>query len=314
MFSVHLFDRTFNVTPNPFELTAQRYSADAEFGFDSAEIVVVGDPRQLDLLKEWLRYYVVIRNAANNPVWAGIVTEVSYPKRTKRFAWSLEEMANRIAVTYSEEDADGNTVNGVTAYGDNLDSQNKYGIKELLNSGGDLDAALALAQRDEALSIKGVPVKTIDMYGGGGEAEGRLFCRGLARTFTWRIFNQPGGVVRHMEPGNYEHLLGWGLTATDIGFNNNGGEYRIARLAGQLDALRTDDVIIVSGAANGGNNGTFTVKSGVSQDPEALTASNIAFDPADDINKESGGLGFLKTNELMYLATSGAESWKNRYY
>lgn len=315
-FAVQIFDRAFNPTDSPFDLTVGPYSGIALGGYDTAEILVTGDRRLLRQLKNWLRYYVIIRNPNGNRVWAGIVTEVAYPKGVKKITYSLDEMYNRIAVAYSEEDADGNTISGVTAYADDLESQAKYGIKELLKSDGDLDQAGAEALRDEALRAKSKPVRTLELYGGEQEPEGRLFCRGLWHTFSWRIFNQPGGVVRHDVTGGVEHLLGWGITASStIGFNNAGGEHRIHRLLGGLDALRQDDVVIVSGAANGANNSTFTVTQAASHDAESITSAAIWFDPVDDINLTAGGLGFIQSRELIFLTVSGGvESWHNRYY
>jgi hypothetical protein len=316
LFSVQVFDRSFNPAPNPFALTVQPYAGIALGGYDTAAIIVSGDRQQLRQLKNWLRYYVIIRNPNSNRVWAGIVTEATYPKGVKKITYSLDEMYNRIAVAYSEEDADGNTISGATAYADDLESQAKYGIKEMLHSNGDIDAAQAEALRDEALRTKKKPVRTIEMYGGEQEPEGRLFCRGLWSTFAWRIFNQPGGVVRHDVTGGAEHLLGWGVVASaTVGFSEAGGEHRLHRLFGGLEALRKDDVVIVSGAANGANNGTFTITQATSHDAESITSTAIWFDPVDDINLTAGGLGFIQNYELLFLTvTGGVESWHNRYY
>lgn len=319
MFTAEIFNESYNPAYNPFTLTVQHFGAEAEGGYDTTEITVTGDVRELKILRNWLRYYVVIRNQHHSAMWAGIVTTASYPAGSKLISYGLDDMANRIAVAYSQEDADGNTINGVTAYTDDLVSQARYGIKELLKSGGELDEALALGQRDEALRAKANPVRSVELYSGGStgsptEPEGRLLCRGIADTFSWRLFNQPGGVVRHEEIGNFEHLLGWGVVGSQlVAFNNQGGEARIHRLAGALEALRTDDVVIVANAANGANNGTFTVSQAVSGDPESYTASTLSGDPSDDIQDTAGGLGFVRSHELL-LASGFTVAGNNRYY
>lgn len=319
LFSVEVFDTAYNPVAHPFSLIHQRHAAEAETGYTTADMTVEGDAGQMEMLRRWLGYYVVVRNQRLNVIWAGKITGISYPKGTKLYKLTLDDMSNRIAVTWSQEDADGNTVSGVTPYADNLDSQSRYGIKEMLKSAGDLDEALALAQRDEALRALGEPLEDTDLYGAAtgstGFPTGQLMCRGLGDSFTWRIFNQPGGVVRHESNGGFEHLLGWGVVASaTVGFNNAGGSHRISRLLGGLDALRPDDVIIVGGAANAANNGTFTVAGGVSQEAESYTATSIAFDPVDDINDSGAGLGFVQSHELIFLTTAGSEGWKNRYF
>jgi hypothetical protein len=315
MFSVLLFDRNFNPIPHSFSLIPQRYGASAETGFDSAEIEVTGNTHQMQGLRHWLRYYVVIRNPNHNAVWAGLVTGVSYPKGSKKYSLTLDDMSNRLAVAHSETDADGNTLSGLTPYADNLESQSKYGIKDLLKAGGDLDLAMATAQRDNALLAIGEPPEDTDLLGGGDEA-GQLRCRGLGNAFAWRIFNQPGGVVRHQENGNFEHLLGWGIVASEtMAFGVGGGQKRLHRLLGAMEALRKDDVIIVSGAANGANNGTFTVAEGVSQEAQSYTGTDISSDPADDFMSASGGLGFVRSHELLLVSGFVApHTGNNRYY
>jgi hypothetical protein len=311
MYTVHLYDRSYQETaPAAVTLRALRFSAHAIGGYEYAEIALDGQARALWDALRWLRYYVIIRNEKMNIVWAGFVTEATINLGGVSIGKSLDAMTNRIAVAYTYNDANGQAVRETTAWGDDSESQTRYGIIERLESQGDMEAAEALALRDRAIESYGKPISIVNM--GGGQIGGTLRCRGLWSTLNWKIFNQPGGVVRYEETGNFEHLLGWSFTAATVGFEGN--EDRIHDMSARLKTLREDDVIIVSGAANAGNNGTFTVSARATlPDPQSYTATTISFDPSDDILDSAGGMGFVESYELIKV-TGSSVGGNNRYY
>ena len=311
MYFVNLYDRSYqDAPPPPVGLRALRYSIHAIGGYEYAEIALDGEALALWDALRWLRYYVIIRNENHNIMWAGIVTEATINLGGITVGKSLETMTNRIAVAYTYNDANGQAIRATTAWADDSEAQTRYGIIERLESQGDMEATEAEALRDRALDIYGKPSSVVTL--GGGTVGGTLRCRGLWSTLGWKLFNQPGGVVRYEETGNFEHLLGWSFSGNTVGFE--AVEDRIHDLNGRLKPLREADVILVSGAANAGNNGTFTVSQRTTLDaPQSYTAATISFDETDDVKDSAGGLGFVEAYELIKVSGS-AVSGNNRYY
>lgn len=311
-FYVERFDRSFEAAaPTQLKLTVERYSGVAVGGFEDAEISVEGPVESLWEVLRWLRHYWVIRNENFNIVWAGFVTLAQANFGGLQIGKTLDGMANRIAVAYSEDDPDGAATRGTTAYADDTESQLRYGIKELLQQQGDADATEAVQQRDDALSKLSAPIYTIDLLA--GDTPGATaHCSGLWSTLGWKLYDQPGGVERFDATGNYEHLLGWGFTDTVIGFESS--YTRIHDLNGRLAALRKDDIIIVTGASNAGNNGAFTVTLATTTDKSIIgPTSTISFNVTDDIMSSGHIFGPIQAHELIQV-TGSSVSGNNRYY
>ena len=321
-FYVDRYNRSFSdAAQTTLTHVVQRYSGMAVGGFDQAEINIEGDVGQLlSEVHRWLGYYYIIRNENMTPVWAGKVTQTTTFKGKRKKTLSLDEMQNRIAVAYSYDDPSGTSTRGTTNWADDTESQARYGVKEQLQSQGDLDSTHADSLRDKALSDLSDPTTIITFDGGGDKSGGTLYLRGLWSTTAWRIFNQSGGVVKFDDSGNYEHLLGWGLSSNLIGFEatqdglHDLGDHAPTPPVGHLDALRKDDVIVVSGAANGGNNGTFTVKQAVSNDVSRIgPTTTISFEVTDDIKSSTSVLGPIQATQLL-LVSGSAVGGNNRYY
>lgn len=309
MYSIELYNRNFETAPQtPLRLRPLRYSSMAVGGYEYAEIAIDGTIFELSEALRWLRFYVIIRNEYFNVVWAGIVTEATITLGGISIGKSLDGMTNRAAVAYTRNDANGMAVRETTPWADHAEAQTRYGIIERLESQGDMESAEALQLRDRALDTYGQPIATVNFASGNG---GTLRCRGLWSTLGWKLYNQPGGVVRYEESGNYDHYIGWGFTANTIGFDE--WEDKIHDLNGRLKPLREDDYIVVSGAASGGNNGTFKVSKRAFNDSQSVTATNISFDAIDDIMDSAGGLGFIDSYQLIQV-TGSAVGGNNRYY
>jgi hypothetical protein len=253
---------------------------------------------------------VVIFNDNSNKVWFGRVTQTTTRRGGRQFTRSLDEMANRIAVSYSYNDANGNANNAVTGWADDADSQLRYGVKEQLQSQGDATTEIAEALRDNALDLLSMPVKAVS-FGGGGQTGGSLLCRGLWHTTAWRVFNQPGGLIANDVSGTVDHLLGWGFTSATVGFDAT--EDRIHDISARLEDLRGDDRIIVSGATNAGNNGTFTIAATTNVEPDSYTGTDIRFELSDDVFSTNSGFGFVQSAEMIKISGS-AVAGNNRYY
>ncbi len=315
---VELFDQNYTVVaPSTLVFKVQRYSGHALGGYEQAQIKIEGTEDSLWQVVKWLGFYLFIRNEQQNIVWAGKITQAEFNIGGLQMGKSLDEMYNRIAVAYSQNDANGNATRGTALYGDNLESQARYGVKEHIDSAGDSDLVQATALRDTALIALGGPV---DTPGGIGNKEigGSLVCKGLWDTLAWKLYNQTSGVERNDVTGTVEHLLGWGLTGNKIGFFHQTGG--ISDLDGRLKALRVDDYIVVSGAANAPNNGTFRIAAAANMtDPKAATnavnytGGNIYFQPTDDVFDGNAGLAFVQPSELIRI-TGGQVAGNARDY
>lgn len=302
-----------NLSEAPFtglKLIVQRYSAAAIGGSEQAEIEVTGTDELLREVHRWLGYYVVILNDNDNKVWFGKVMQTTTRRGSRQFTRSLDEMANRIAVSYSYDDASGNATNATTDWADDADSQLRYGVKEQLQSQGDATEEIAEALRDNALDLLSMPIKQVS-FGGDGQTGGSLLCRGLWHTTAWRIYNQPGGLIANDVSGTVDHILGWGFTDTTIGFDAT--EDRIHDINARLEDLRQDDQIIVSGATNAGNNSTFTILTTTNVEPESYTGTDIRFEVSDDVISANSGFGFVQSAEMLKISGS-AVAGNNRYY
>lgn len=311
MIHAKLYDTGLSEAPfTGLQLIVQRYSAAAIGGSEQAEIEVVGTDELIREVHRWLGYYVVILNDNGNKVWFGRVTQTTTRRGGRQFTRSLDEMANRIAVSYSYNDASGNANNAVTDWADDADSQLRYGIKEQLQSQGDATAEIAEALRDNALDLLSMPVKAVS-FGGGGQTGGSLLCRGLWHTTAWRVFNRPGGLIANDVSGTVDHLLGWGFTSATVGFDAT--ESRIHDISARLEDLRGDDHIIVSGATNAGNNGTFTIATTTTVEPDSYTGTDIRFELSDDVLSTNSGFGFVQSAEMIKISGS-AVAGNNRYY
>lgn len=311
MFYAKLYDTGFTEAPHTtLQLIPQRYSGAAIGGYEQAEIAVSGARELIRETHRWLGYYVRIYNPRHNVVWFGRIMQTTTRRGKRTLTKSLDDMFNRITVAYSYDDANGDAQRGTTAAADDTNSQYLYGIKEQLQSQGDTDATQAAALRDNALAQLSQPIRIVAL-GSGGDPGGSLLCKGLWSTLGWRIFNQAGGLVEHDVTGTVEHLLGWGLTATTIGFL--GTENRIHDINTRLEGLRQDDLIVVSGASSGGNNGTFTIEQSTTLEPDSYTAGTIRFEASDDIIDTAGGMNFVQSNEMLLISGS-AVGGNNRYY
>src|SRR5512139_3936338 len=144
-----IYNRDFG-TPDPslprLEWQVERYSTRAFGGPYEAIVQARGDIMSLWELLEVLRCPVQIRAPEGDVVWWGYVSEVDIiavnPLAQNNLpiqaSASLETMFNRVAVAYNEDDNGSIGERQTTDWLDDDHSQNIYGIKELLASGGDL--------------------------------------------------------------------------------------------------------------------------------------------------------------------------------
>lgn len=175
--------------PDTMDLKAIRYSTMDKGWYDRAEIEVSArDKKDLKSVARFLRYGVNMTNENGTLTWAGIVTRVEITIKNVTIAYDLEDMYNSVSLAYTlsgfgseliGERGDSTTViDGA--------SQARFGIKELLETGGNMSATAAdvFARRllNDVKSVR--PQPTVGGYSKDGA---KLICKGLWHTLSWRM-------------------------------------------------------------------------------------------------------------------------------
>lgn len=312
-FSVDLFTQSFEpIDTQRMRLTPLTYSAEAVGGFAEATVEVAGDLLTCWAALEWLRYYAVIRNGSRTPVWAGIVTGVEVEAGATRIGATLDELRNRILVDYTYDDVEGTPQAAETEWAQDDVSVLRFGTREERVSLADAPQAQAEQKRATWLSQVRLPVASIEPAGGeageAGEARATLRCSGLWGTLEWRYYANAAGRIVFDEGDDAEHLLGWALTSTQIGFRSQG----IHDLGARLQNLQAGGKVVVSGSSS--NNGTLTIAQPPAEDDtqQVVAGTDISFEPNDDVLKPSGGLQVFEAEEMVLVAGSSANN--NGYY
>lgn len=284
------------------DLVGERHRANVFGGPSSAEVAVTGPRLALHECLGWLRRPVELSSPEGAPVWWGFITEVRLTLAGLTIGVSLDPMANRIAVAYSDTGADGGAVRGTTSWAEDAASIARYGYKELLISGGELAAAGALARRATELAKRAKP-KGAPSLGGSADAPSvQLLCAGWFETLGWRRFTRLEGRIEFAENGSATQTIGWGLTSNQIGF----GLGAVHHIGAKLGTLQTGDKLVVTGSAS--NNTTLVVDGATSAEQVIYTANTISFQPADDINDSANGLGFIEQDSFVLVAGSAGNS------
>ena len=295
------FDIGGNAAPAPdgLEFAVEWFSAHALGGAEKAEIRVSGAEDALWELMGWLRRGVTIRNGLGSVVWHGFVNEVRVTAGRRTVGVSLAELRNRIKVRYTTLDAEGASIYSETEWAEDSQSIYAYGTHEWKPSAGsDLSDSEALRQQEQMLAFYGQPLPVLS--GSNDDAGGLLLCSGWWSALDWVYFENLSGRVEHDVSGDWQQAIGWRLTSTEIGF----WEKRLFHIDAQLGALREGEKVVISGS--GANNGTRTVEGAASQEAVSVTATTISFVSSDDIFDSAGGLGALRSPEMIRVSGDGA--------
>ena len=290
------------VLPAGLQLDVLRFGASAQGGYDSAEVEATGPELALHKLRGWLRYRVEI-HGPGGACWAGRVEEISLRLGNVTASISGENLFNAINVIYSYTGDDGGSDTATTGWLVDDSSVNEFGRKDALHSaGGEITKEAALALRQTVLNAcvkAGGPNLSTD--GSGGEFAATLYCKGLFASLDDRYYEDATGYEAHEETGGGRVLLGWGYSASTIGFVG-APVNRILDFGGKLTALDEGDQVKVAGSS--GNNGAKVAKNPVGGETQSYTANTISFDPSDDIADSAQGLSFIRSEEGLRVTGS----------
>jgi hypothetical protein len=163
-----------------------RYSWNALYGPEVAEIRAVGNSWAVWALCDWLRCPVEILDERGTPVWWGYVAEVTVGTGVVELGLSIETMANRIAVQYQDQGS-GSATSSTTGWLEDADSVSEYGAFERVASmSGSPEAAAGTRMR--MLQELKYPVSVIRHTGRSGEMTATLRCRGWGASLAWQYY------------------------------------------------------------------------------------------------------------------------------
>ncbi len=285
------------------------FSATAQGGYEAAEITVTGSRQGLRDLRRWLKYNVQIIDPQGAVCWEGYVAEIALRFGGANLTLSLERMFNAVKVLYSYSVPGGGNESGETAWLTDTESINTYGRKEILHSaGGETSKASAEALRANVLNASKVITPAVQAMANGTDGA-TLYCRGKVDTLDWRYYQDTGGIEAN-EEGGERGLLGWGFTATNVGFVGQ-GHNRLLDFGGRLTALQENDKLLVSGAGDGTNNTAMTVTKEVEGETHQYVANTVNFEIADDIRDSANGMDWARSYEGIKVTGS---SLNDGYY
>lgn len=242
--------------PDGVELTPESWSDTLHWGYDSARISASGPVESLEQLLTWPGEWIQIQNEFDSVVWAGRIHEVEVVYGGLSVTVSLDDVYNRVNVEYADQTANGGEQAATTGWRDATSSQDRYGVRELrmsLPEGANIGAE---ALRTRALARSAWPAPVVQTTGGSGTPRATIYCKSHFYDLETRYYENADGVVEYAETGNAEQAVWATLTSTSISFQATN---KVNGPSGSFQNLVSGDPVHISGAANGANNGTFTV-------------------------------------------------------
>ncbi|MCB1971733.1 MAG: hypothetical protein KDG54_15135 [Geminicoccaceae bacterium] len=292
MIHVRFLDRNKNPISMPGSYVVQKYDMDALGGPVSASIIASGQRSTFTQLRQMLGFYVVLSNDTGDDVWWGMVDGLTANFGGIGVGVSMLEMRNRLRVLYTVRDGDGYAVSLSTDWIEHERSVDLYGRRESIVSAGETSEDGASAFADRELDRLGLPKQIVDLSSRGND-EAVIRCVGVWSTLARTYYANIAGREFFAVQANAYQALGWGFTASDVGF----ADRSLHRVSGGLDAPQKGEAIRVTGSPL--NSGTYTVEEEKTGEATFYSASTISFDPINDINDSADGLGFVRNGNWI---------------
>ena len=306
MFSARVFDRAGRVVlaPADVRLTPLTWAAAAVGGPTDAEIEAVGAVDSLLTLGTWLGYQVQVLTDDGAVVWWGQVDSVAVAAGGLTRETTLDGMANRVKVLYSQAQVGGGLVGAETDWAEDAASVAAYGRRELVHSASaSLTETQALALRTRLLAAGATPQRRLTVDAGRGQAVGRVRCRGDWLRLQDVYYAQVAGIEAYADNAGEPIPLGLGVQSAYLAFTS-----RVHEIYGKLAQwLYAGLKVVISGTTS--NNGVKTLASADRKEATTYTATTISFDPADDIFGIGSERGALDVGDVIWI--SGATTGSN---
>lgn len=206
--------------------------------------VVVGQAEAERIFRDFIGNVVTIHvDDPMTPIFEGYINAIVYEVGSVVFRRSLDEMANRVRVTYYNADSPAAQKTEITATLSNTASQAIYGIKDANLDAGvhydNADKTHKTALRGAVLNAMAYPQVSVSSRAGGGVLLS-LEIKGLYQMWGWEIYNDTTNVTAiaseifrdistaTRRPANSDYLYevtgttGYnGLISSNSGFNQN---------------------------------------------------------------------------------------------
>ncbi len=190
-----------NLQPDPIRLSWSAYG-----GPRDALIHLHGDPNHLINAASWLRASVTLSDPSGFPSWWGFINKVIIHLEGTRFSISLDDLFNRVKVSYSYTSPDHQVAETLeTPFADNYISQQAYGTKEKVLFYTNIDEHFAEAARDTFLNLHAFPKSKLDTRIKSSKAYVALYCSGWFQTFAWKSYINSQGFYANYGPGPGVH-------------------------------------------------------------------------------------------------------------
>lgn len=187
MIHTTLYERDFSkalVLPHGLNIRPEMLSWHAIGGCDAAEIRIEGGKYSVWEMVEMLRCPLTVWNGAAK-AWWGYVNRVEVMDGNLRIGVSLDDVANRVRIVYSDIAG-----SGVTDWLEDTASSAVYGVKEWHISQMDINATTASSLRAAYLSQYKYPIPVRNIATrqarGSKKTTATLTCRGWWNTLDWR--------------------------------------------------------------------------------------------------------------------------------
>lgn len=281
IFTVELRKRAFAATtatvPADLKLIPQNWSASDRGGMKQCTVNAAGSAESLVSLSGWLGDRVEIYNEFGDCVWYGLIWDIEISVDNVLLAYSLDNIYNKVAVTYPYQLPDGSVESRTTDWVSDQNSIDHYGTRELLYGMPERFSNSAETVRDTLLERfkTAAPIISTQAVQAGQQGSATISGRGLWDVTSALYFTNLDGLVEH-DGENGSVYIGHYIESTGISFGTStpGGEADEIHISGgDFLPLETGDTFTISGAVNAGNNDTFTIAGMDASDQIAISGT-----------------------------------------
>lgn len=317
-YDVYLLDRDGNTIIQPgLKFAVESLSWTDWGGAQTAKIEVInGEDLFLDLANK-LGYEVNVVNKLGEVIWSGFINTVNMSRAHYRMAIDLGEVANRVAVSYTESSLAGQQSGEIfmTPWADDLYSQGIYGIKEEIIQRENSETISAEKLRDVFLMWHKQPQMQSDILTS-QETKVWLDCLGWIETLFWRYYSDLSGFRGNTPQQEGVQAFGNTTATTRVGFSfTTIKAMDLSKAACKLrkNGSPTDNLTAYIYADNGSGTGptgailgTSANVAGSSLDAEGYTWTEFSFSTPVSLSPA--------TIYWIIISRSGANSSSNYYW
>ena len=202
-FTVDLQSRDFSkVILTDLEAKPIRFSWSCFGGPKDALIHLHGDQKRLIETTALLRSAVKIYDTNGVAAWWGFVDKVTIHLSGTRFSVSLDDLFNRVKVSYSFTSPDHQISDSYqTVFTEDIVSKSEYGTKEKVLYYTNIDDDFALSVRDTFLNLHAFPHSQLDTRIQSNNIYVSLHCSGWFQTLGWIYYSNSEGFYANYGPG-----------------------------------------------------------------------------------------------------------------